>query len=362
MKKVLIIVPLFPLGQLEKEDYFKLPANIAKEKGYEVEFLTTQKGKKEEIVEGYKVKRFSNGVALLLYALKERPVIMHTFLRPYPVSLFAGLLPFKKLHTAITYIVGSNKLVKMLSVFLLKRFDKLLALTPYEIDAYTKAGVPKNKIVRLPLSVDYELFNKPRKTSEGMKILKVKGKKPFIITNTANYRYVKRIDVLMKAFSIIKKQVKNAKLVFVGKDYLKEENKPSITEMAEELGIEKDVIQTGFLDGKKVKRILDATDVFVMSSSQEAQCLAVYEAAIVKVPLCLTRVGSFTSVFKDYALYHEVEDAEQLAANILQYHKDKKTVKRNAEAAKKIAKIAAYEKVKKEMKNLYEETIRGKGT
>ncbi|MAG15611.1 hypothetical protein CMO88_00965 [Candidatus Woesearchaeota archaeon] len=353
MKKAIVIAPVYPLNQPEKEDYINLPAKILKQLGLGVQILTVRKKDeaKEEVIDGFKVKRFSNFVTLLWYALKERPLLIHTFLRPYPASLFAALLPGKKVHTAVTYILGSSKPIAMLSLFLLKRFNKILALTPYETEVYRKNRIPSEKVERIPLPVNIDLFSKPKSQAKGLKILKLK-KKPFIITCVANFRGIKRVDVLIKAFSIVKKTV-DAKLVLIGKDCLAEEGKPTIKQMAQD----KDVIHLGFLEGEDIKAVLDVTDVFCMASNVEPQCLTIYEAGTNSIPLCLSNLESFTTVFKDSALYHQVGDAEKLAEDIIKYYKDPELRKANGKKAKKFSEVANYNVVHKKMEEMFRKLL-----
>jgi len=346
--KAVIITPVYPLNQTEKEDYVNIPANILSGMGLEVEILTLAKG--EEITRPFKVKRFGNTLSLLLYCLRTRPRIMHTFLRPYAPSLFAGLLPFKKVHIVMSDIIGSNKLVRMLSIFLLKGYDKVLTHTPYGEELFSDL-LSKNKVMKLPLPVDFELFG-GAKSAKALRKLKL-DRGDFVITCVANFRSIKGVDVLIKAFAIAKKNIKNAKLVLVGKDYLAEEGKPTIKEMTQD----KDVIHVGFLEGKDIKDVLDITDVFCMASSIDAQCISIYEAAADSIPMCLSNLPSFTSVFEKFALYHPVGDAEKLANDIIKYHKDPQLRKRNGKGTKELANFASYRLVKKQLEELYKSLL-----
>ncbi|MBI2664059.1 glycosyltransferase family 4 protein [Candidatus Woesearchaeota archaeon] len=344
MKKVLIVAPVYPLNQPDKEDYFQLPAEIAKELGFDAEILTSGSG--DETAKGVKVKKFGNTLGMLLYIARQRPALVHTSLRPYLPSMIIGLLPFKKVHWPMSDILGSNKLIKAASVMLYKRYDRILAHTAYGKQLFIRNGFPENKVVVLPLPVNFDYFSDGKKTA----------KKGFVITCVANFRSIKGADVLLKAFSIFKQNAKNAKLALVGKDFLAEEGKPTISQMADKLGIS--VTHMGFQEGPEIKKVLYGTDVFCMASRIDAQCISVYEAGAAGLPLCLSDLPAFTSVFKDAALYHKVGDAEGLAGDLMKYYKDKKLRKTNGGKAKQHAKAADYRKIRKQLKELYSQLLR----
>jgi len=353
MRKALIIAPVYPLHQTEKEDYINIPAQLMKDLGLDVEILTLGKG--QETIDGFKVKRFSNALSLFLYAFRQRPKILHSNLRPYLPSMLAGLLPGKKVHTPMSDILGSNKIIKAGSVMLYKRYDKILAHTPYGKQLFLENGFSDKKVEVLPLPINFELFSKPKST-KGLQMLKVKGR-PFIITCVANFRGIKGVDVLIRAFSLFRKEVNNTKLVLVGKDFLAEEDKPTIRQMVEELSLGKDVIHLGFLEGPDIKKVLDVSDVFCMASNIDAQCLSIYEASAASIALCLSDLPAFTSVFRDAALYHNVGDADGLARDLLTYYKNPKLRKANGIKGRKQGMVADYTVVHKKLKELYKKLL-----
>ena len=88
--------------------------------------------------------------------------------------------------------------------------------------------------------------------------------------------------------------------------------------------IKNKVIFTGGVDYKQVRDLLRISDLFVNSSDPEGMGMAVYEASSSGLPLCLSNIGSFTSVFHDLALYNEPRDKKKLAENYLKLYKNPK--------------------------------------
>ena len=69
--------------------------------------------------------------------------------------------------------------------------------------------------------------------------------------------------------------------------------------MTIKLGIEKDVIFTGFVERKRVYKILHSLDLFVMTSLWEGFCAAVLQAMAAGIPIVLTDISSFRETIED---------------------------------------------------------------
>jgi glycosyltransferase involved in cell wall biosynthesis len=354
MKKFIQIVPNYPLTITFKEDYFTWPALMMKEKGYEPEILLVEKGKPSELIRGIKVRRFGNAFSLLLYAAGQ-DAFVHSHLRPYLASLLAALLPKKKAITPFTYELGSTPLIKSISLFLMKRFDLVIPISPYEEELYIKHGFQRKKVKFIPLAIDYHLFANARKDESIAKKFAIRKSSLTVIT-VANFRYFKRADIILRAFKKLKEQVKDAQLIIVGGDWLAKENKPTIAQMIKEMGID-GVLHLGYQPAETVCKILKFADVFVNSSSVESQCITAYEAAASALPLCLSDIPSFTYVFKENALFHKYDDPEALLANILRYHNDKTLAKKHSAMLKDLVKEWDHDVVKRKMWEAYKELL-----
>jgi len=361
VKKYIQIVPGYPLPLVQpfKEDYFAWPAVMMMKKGFDCEYVTLRNGRKAfEVFDGFPIKRFSSVFRLLWYLFRQDALI-HAHLRPNAPSLFAGLLfNRKKVMTPFSYELGSNWLIEKVSLFLMKRFDRVIPISPYEAEVYLKHGFKKDKVTFIPLAIDYGLYSHPKKDAAVARKFGLEKKK-FTFITLANFRYFKRVDVILEAFGEFRKRVPDSRLLIVGEDMLAQESKPTIREMVKSLGLieGKDVILTGFQTADVVCRLFAYSDVYVNSSSVESQCLAAYEAAAAGIPLCLPRHRSFSDVYEDYVLYHSYDSPSQLAANMLRYYKDRKLVARNTAYVKKLVKDWDYEVVKRKMEKLYDEVL-----
>jgi len=374
-KFIQIVPPYIPLPlkvMHDKEDYFLLPARVMKEKGFDVEFVTLKHkknkyveqkffeelGNKEEVYSGFPIKRFSNIFSMYFYILRQK-CILHVHLRPYPPSQFAGLLPKPKIIRTFTYVMGSTWLVDALSSILLKRFNRIFAVTPYEMMVYADHSIPSEIIRHIPLAIDYKFFTEKTDYGDIMKKYGI-SKSDFVIVAVANIRKHKRYDVLLKAFKIVKAKVKNAKLIIIGDDCLHSQDLPSLKSLVSKLGL-KDVILTGHQNPDFVRKAYALSKCFVHSAENEFQGLVSYEAAAVGIPVCLSNIGSHTSVFKGYALYHDVEDYKTLAENMIKCHSPDEAIRLNVKFLKEYMKKWDYDRIKNVLSDAYDEVIKESG-
>ncbi|MBI4439271.1 glycosyltransferase family 4 protein [Candidatus Woesearchaeota archaeon] len=351
MKFVEIVLeyPLrFPLTF--KEDYFNWPARLMLEKGFGVEMLTLQAGGSDS-VSGIKVRRFGSTLALLRHVSRDRDVrLIHSHLRPYPPSFFSAFVGKPKVLTPHTYILGSNPFVAWLSVRVMRRFDRVIALTPYEEKVYLDAGLGRDRVVLLPHPVDHEFFSgrvDVRKVREKYDV----GEHEFVVTTVSNIRKCKRVDTILRAFRAFSRRVPS-RLFVVGEDLLWTEREKSVKSMVAGLGLD-NVVQTGFLEPGLLREVLAISDVFVNSSEVEAQGLSVYEAAAAGVPLCLSSIGSLRSVFRGLALYHMPSDWQGLEHNLLSLWRDSSGRKLMGRKLKEFVKAWDYAGIRKRMESLY---------
>lgn len=331
-KRFIQIVSVYPLPiPIEKkEDYFLLPGTVMRKKGFDCEYVTIRNqgsrtieskfanDKAElEYFRGFRIRRFDNALKLLSYARKDPEAVLMAHMRPFAPSSFAGFLGNTKVMRTFTYVMGSNLPIAVFTAIILRKFNRIFAVTPYECGVYRKWKIPEKKITLLPLSINYELFSR-RVAYGGLKEKYGIGEKDKVVLAVANVRKHKRYDVLLKAVPFVRKEIPAVKFVIVGDDWLqKAQNLQTVKQMALELGVSDSVVLTGYQPPETVRKFYSLSDVFVHTAENEFQGLVSYEAAAMGVPLCLSGIGSHTSVFREHALYHGVEDYKKLASNIV---------------------------------------------
>jgi len=120
-----------------------------------------------------------------------------------------------------------------------------------------------------------------------------------IILDIARIYPVKRIDLLVRAFALVKQKVKDVALVVVGPAI--EEEKQRILALVGELGLKVnvDVFFTGPIENKNIGLAYAAADVFANTSETEGICFSFLEAMSFKIPIVAFDVGGNPDVVKN---------------------------------------------------------------
>src|SRR3989338_10507675 len=306
MKKFIQLVPFYPTPyELQpREDYFLMPADLMREKGYETEFITLRNtaptpeyktGKDlapaEEVYKGHLVKRFDTIIKLYRYMRSQKDAVLQVHLRPYPPSQFASFIaPQKKALRPFTYLLGSNLPIRLLTKLAMPKYDLIQCVTPYEIDIYKKAGVPEKKMKWIPLSIDYPFFAEAPKNTKQVAEKWGYADSEFVITSIAQIRFHKRFDDVMRALKIVREKIPSAKFLAIGEDWLPRQNLPDIHQMAKSIGVEDSTIITGFHPPGMVASFIHGSTAFVHGADNEYQGLVTYESAAAGKPLCSSNI------------------------------------------------------------------------
>jgi len=144
----------------------------------------------------------------------------------------------------------------------LKKFDKVIAITKWEMPFLKQLGVPSNKIAYIPNGIPSELFTEKKQKSKNT-ILFVGRISP-----------IKDLETLIAAFH--KSNLSDIKLEIVGpaeKEYLyKLEN------MIAEHNISGIIFSPAIYDKRELARKIDEASVFVLPSKREAMPQSLIEA------------------------------------------------------------------------------------
>jgi glycosyltransferase involved in cell wall biosynthesis len=106
----------------------------------------------------------------------------------------------------------------------------------------------------------------------------------------------------------------------------------------------------------KFDAVIGAYDLFIMPSIFEGFPLSVFEAMAANVPVMLSNITPLTSIVKEHAIYFELDNAAQTAAQITAIYNGQININTIAEAAKTYAQnIAARETYIKSLLKIYED-------
>lgn len=193
------------------------------------------------------------------------------------------------LHGTDITLIGRERSYYEMTRFSINRQDLLTTPSRWLAEETEKHfHIAPGRILAIPNFVDVERF-KPDPLQPWRASLADADAK--VITHVSNFRPVKRVEEVVRAFSVIRKRMK-ASLVLVGEgpDLSKAEA------LARELGVRDDLRMLG---NQRPEPILQASDLFLLPSVAESFGLAALEALACGCPVLGYRAGGLPEVVID---------------------------------------------------------------
>src|SRR3989344_1208773 len=313
----------------------------------------------------FKVSRFAYVWPSVFWKLwKEDFDIVHSHVSGHAHSFFAALVcklkRIKHIHTThCPWTEGFRPLLariflwvsyKSFLVLTFKWSDKIIAITPWEIDFIKKYGGKENKIIVIPNGMDDILYNRV-KNNEFKKRLGIKEK---LVLFLGRLNVTKGPDKLVLAAKEILKERKDVDFVFIGPD---EGMMETVKRMSE--GIEKIHI-LGALRGKeKLAEAYQSADVYVLPSYREGLPLTLFEAYASGLPVVASPVNGVAYEMKDgvNGFFVNYGDINGLKEKILKILDDKKLIDEFKKNNIKKSEDYSWDKILERTKKVYEEVL-----
>ena len=191
-------------------------------------------------------------------------------------------------------IVGDT-LGKVAEIYVVKRADKVIAPSDF-VKRYIKqeSGVDATKI--LLDGVNFDLFDKDRTSSDEIYERYPQLENSLVILCVGSIIPRRNIDILIKSFKIVKNEMKNAKLVIVGK--IKDwKCYQSLMKLIETEDFQKSVIFTGVVPWEDLPKYYAACDVFATCTQWEGFLRA--EAYAMEKPMVAFDVTANAETIQD---------------------------------------------------------------
>jgi L-malate glycosyltransferase len=279
---------------------------------------------------GFGKEKFSSGLFSKLAYLKQIPALKRIIAQFKPDIIHAhyatsyGLLGARTgFHPFVISVWGSDVfdfpksswLNKQMLIYNLKRADRIFS-TSHVMKTETARYVNR-EIQVTPFGVDVELFCKRQVDS----LPELAGAKIIGIIKSLEDKY--GIDVLIRAFALVKKQYKGPlKLVIAGEGSKQEVYRT----LATELDLKQDVFFTGRLKSEDVSDWHNRFDVFVSPSVLDSESfgVSVVEAMACEKPVVVSAVAGLSEVVKanETGLIVPVKDEIATAAAIVRFLND----------------------------------------
>jgi len=253
------------------------------------------------------------------------------------------------LHGTDITLVGRDKTYRPVVTFSMMESDALTAVSQnLKEETYKNFDIDKN-IEVIYNFVDVKRFNK-KPVDAFKKLIAPNGEK--IIVHASNFRKVKRVDDVVKAFLLINQKLPS-RLLLLGDG---PERSPIEAEARN--CSSHDAIK--FLGKQEqMEDILPIADLFLLTSEYESFGLAALEAMAAEVPIISTNAGGLPEINENgyCGFMSNVGDVEDMSNNALLILKDKPTHERFKANALAKAKTFDISNIVPQYEKLYERLI-----
>ena len=221
------------------------------------------------------------------------------------------------LHGTDITLVGRDKTYRPVVTFSMNESDILTAVSDNLKEETYKNFAIEKEIEVIHNFVDVKRFNR-KPVDAFKKLIAPSGEK--IIVHASNFRKVKRVDDVVKAFLLINEKIPS-KLLLLGDG----PERPPIEAAARDSNA-CDAIK--FLGKQEqMEDILPIADLFLLTSEYESFGLAALEAMAAEVPVISTNAGGLPEIIidGDCGYMSNVGDVEDMSKNAILILKDKAT-------------------------------------
>ncbi len=219
----------------------------------------------------------------------------------------------------------------------------MAAISKSTMEELAGFGFPESRLRDVRIAVDRERYRE----------LGIPKSPVPLIGYLGRIKKYKSVDHLLKAFRIVRLQVKDAKLVIIGDG----DGLPELKRLTQTLGISDAVTFTGFVPVEEKVRLINQMHLVVNTSAKEGWGLTVTESNACGVPVVASNVPGLRDAVipGETGLLYEYGNIGQLAGNILKLLGDEPMRLRFAAAAKTYAATFSWDDCADRMLKLLEE-------
>jgi glycosyltransferase involved in cell wall biosynthesis len=268
---------------------------------------------------------------------------------PMLITYHADLDPNKTISRIYTKI--STKTV-------LKRMQRVIVTSKKYFDILVERGVPQEKLLDIPVGVEFTKFTDAQNSNLIKDKLHLKEKKTMLFVGGLDRGHLyKRLDLLINSLVLVKRKIRNAYLVVVGRGEFISKYK----NMVEHLGIQEDVSFQTDVSDDELPFYYSAADLFVLPSPTEREGfgLVLLEAMAAGIPVIASDKcgGAFAVENGQAGLLYRAYDVNDLSVKIIKILMDDELASKLGENGKTYAKSHDWKKISHEIELVYEELL-----
>lgn len=163
----------------------------------------------------------------------------------------------------------------------------------------------------------------------------------------------KNLKRLLEAFRILKSQGRREKLVLAGK----EDHRYPLENVAKEMGLEGEIIFTGYVSKNELVMLYNASEIFIFPSLYEGFGLPILEAMACGKPVITSNCSSIPEVAGDSALFVDPYNVMEIAGAIGRVLDNEQLKKNLSEKALQRPKIFSWTKCAYETLGVYRSCV-----
>jgi glycosyltransferase involved in cell wall biosynthesis len=246
----------------------------------------------------------------------------------------------------------STAKLKTLYSFAVKKSDRIITVSEStKKDAEKLLGFPEEKITAIYNGIDKRFFEEDSFSRDDVKKNFGIIDKYILFLGTLEPR--KNLSRVLEAFARFKKNNQNSseyQLVVAGKKgWLTEE----YFQQAKDLGVEDEVIFTGYVGGDELKPLYTNAEFFVMPSLYEGFGQTIVEAMACGAPCLVSKVSSIPEIAGEAAYFVDPHDTEGIAKGMTELASNQELREKLSAAGREQAKKFSWEKCARETLEVY---------
>ncbi|MCW4047425.1 MAG: glycosyltransferase family 4 protein [Candidatus Bathyarchaeota archaeon] len=205
--------------------------------------------------------------------------------------------PYSRLNSNEKFMVSFNWFLRIFEESMLKRSDKIIAVSDFtrrELLQYYKVREDKIRVIHNGVDT-----NKFQPASDKRKAKQELGFSPddIAILSVGRLYARKGLFTLIESMPAVVRRFPRAKFIISGKGQSDEMKK--LVAHAQKLGVNGNIVFTGYYPDRKLPRLYQAADVFAFSTFYENLPFAVLEALSTGLPVVTTRVGGIPEMIEN---------------------------------------------------------------
>jgi glycosyltransferase involved in cell wall biosynthesis len=234
--------------------------------------------------------------------------------------------------------------------------DRIIAISRFSREEITRTlDYPRERVRVIYLGVDQESYRPlPRNTSVAEKYGVPADRRIVLYVGSEQPR--KNLTVLMQAFAAVRKEVKDAILLKVGRPQWKGARE-GLRARIEHLGLDDDVLFIDYIDEIDLPALYNLADVFAFPSRYEGFGLPPLEAMACGCPVVASGTSSLPEVIGEAGITVNPDDAEGLADAICRVLDDGRLRSSMIAAGLEQAKRFSWEATSRETIAVYRELL-----